>query len=247
MSRGRSIFFRPFSLFYFSILLLLSLLIFPVLMTFYREIMVTGLGLPPWMFEVVLLLSLLGSSVNIPLTTLESHEPIRVYREVRFFGVSWRIPDMEMGIRRTYVMVNLGGCIVPVLISLYLLIYEIPRLSGDPVTSYMNVLLVFLVVMIISYRSSRLVNGLGIATPMMWPPLTTVFTLVLLSFFRAVWCPTQVAYIGGTLGALVGADLLNLRRIPSLGAPVVSIGGAGTFDGIFLTGLISVVLVLMLV
>jgi uncharacterized membrane protein len=62
-----------------------------------------------------------------------------------------------------------------------------------------------------------------------------------------VACPTQVAYVGGTIGALVGADLLNLKKIPELGAPIVSIGGAGSFDGIFLTGLFSVVLVLMLV
>ena len=38
------------------------------------------------------------------------------------------------------------------------------------------------------------------------------------------------------------ADLLNLRRIRSLGAPVVVVGGAGTFDGVFLSGLLAVLL-----
>jgi uncharacterized membrane protein len=61
-----------------------------------------------------------------------------------------------------------------------------------------------------------------------------------------VSCPTQIAYVGGTLGTLIGADLLNLRRVEGIGAPVVSIGGAGTFDGVYLTGLISVLLVLIL-
>ncbi|MBW2109628.1 MAG: DUF1614 domain-containing protein, partial [Deltaproteobacteria bacterium] len=51
-----------------------------------------------------------------------------------------------------------------------------------------------------------------------------------------------VAYISGTLGTLIGADLLNLRKIYDLGAPVASIGGAGTFDGIFLNGLLAVLL-----
>ena len=51
-----------------------------------------------------------------------------------------------------------------------------------------------------------------------------------------------VAYIGGSLGTLIGADLLNLSKVQGLGAPVVSIGGAGTFDGIFLTGIIAVLL-----
>jgi uncharacterized membrane protein len=40
----------------------------------------------------------------------------------------------------------------------------------------------------------------------------------------------------------VGADLLNLRKASNLGAPVMSIGGAGTFDGVFLTGIIAVLL-----
>jgi uncharacterized membrane protein len=52
-----------------------------------------------------------------------------------------------------------------------------------------------------------------------------------------------VAFVSGTVGTLVGADLLNLHRIADLGAPVVSIGGAGTFDGIFVTGIAAVVLV----
>ena len=41
---------------------------------------------------------------------------------------------------------------------------------------------------------------------------------------------------------MIGADLLNLDKIRGLGAPVVSIGGAGTFDGIFLTGIVAVLL-----
>ena len=48
-----------------------------------------------------------------------------------------------------------------------------------------------------------------------------------------------IAYASGTLGTILGADLLNLHRIRELGAPLVSIGGAGTFDGVFLSGLIA--------
>jgi uncharacterized membrane protein len=51
-----------------------------------------------------------------------------------------------------------------------------------------------------------------------------------------------LAYVSGSLGTLIGADLLNLPSLRSLGAPVASIGGAGTFDGIFLTGIIAVLL-----
>jgi uncharacterized membrane protein len=51
-----------------------------------------------------------------------------------------------------------------------------------------------------------------------------------------------LAYVSGSLGALIGADLLNLGNLQGLGAPVASIGGAGTFDGIFLTGILAVLI-----
>ena len=34
----------------------------------------------------------------------------------------------------------------------------------------------------------------------------------------------------------------NLGKLRELGAPVASIGGAGTFDGVFLTGIVAVLL-----
>jgi uncharacterized membrane protein len=56
-----------------------------------------------------------------------------------------------------------------------------------------------------------------------------------------------LAYIGGTLGTLIGADILNMDKIKDLGAPVASIGGAGTFDGIFLSGIMGVLLAAILI
>ena len=41
---------------------------------------------------------------------------------------------------------------------------------------------------------------------------------------------------------LIGADLLNLHRVREFDAPVLSIAGAGTFDGIVVTGILAVLL-----
>ena len=49
----------------------------------------------------------------------------------------------------------------------------------------------------------------------------------------------DVAYVAGSMGTLIGADIMNLHRVVELGAPMLSIGGAGTFDGVFLTGIIA--------
>jgi uncharacterized membrane protein len=82
------------------------------------------------------------------------------------------------------------------------------------------------------------VRGVGIAVPVFAPVVITAILAFILS--REYAAP--LAYIGGSMGTLIGADLLNLDKISGLGAPVASIGGAGTFDGIFLTGILAVLL-----
>jgi uncharacterized membrane protein len=229
-----------------SFIFFLLIVIFPLLTVTFRSILVEGLGLPPEAFGYVLLISLIASYINIPLTTVEAKVPIYTYKEIKYFFVTWRVPTMEMGLKKTYVTINLGGGVVPLLISAYLMFYSMPRCSTDLIQSFGKLLTVLLIVAFSTYRSSRIVKGLGIATPMLGPPLMTALATFAVDMFSPVSCPTQVAYVGGTIGTLIGADLLNLPKLPELGAPVVSIGGAGTFDGIYLTGLISVLLVLLL-
>ena len=85
---------------------------------------------------------------------------------------------------------------------------------------------------------ARVVPGVGIVVPTFVPPLAAAVTAWVLD----VEATAALAYVAGTLGTLLGADLLNLPRVRELDAPVVSIGGAGTFDGIFVTGIVAVLL-----
>jgi uncharacterized membrane protein len=48
-----------------------------------------------------------------------------------------------------------------------------------------------------------------------------------------------VAFTIGVVGPLVGADLMHLKDIEANEIGVVSIGGAGTFDGIVLSGIVA--------
>ena len=88
------------------------------------------------------------------------------------------------------------------------------------------------------FAVARPVPGIGIVTPSLIPPLCAALTALWLGGHAVA----AVAYVAGTFGTLVGADLLNMPRVRSLQAPVVSVGGAGTFDGVFLTGLAAVLL-----
>jgi uncharacterized membrane protein len=129
----------------------------------------------------------------------------------------------------TLIAINVGGAVIPVLVSLYLLISR---------HLWVKSAIAVAVVAAICHLLAHPVPGLGIAMPVFVPPLAAAGVALLLS--RAEAAP--LAYIGGSLGALVGADLLNLDKVQELGAPVASIGGAGTFDGVFLSGVLAVLL-----
>jgi uncharacterized membrane protein len=189
--------------------------------------------------------SLVGSLVNFPVATLESRVPVVGFREVSVFGVTWQLPSVGFGVAKTHVLINIGGAVLPVIVSGYLLGMPILHVPGNPVNEYIAIGAVLVIVTVLVNRSAQVVEGLGVATPALIPPLVTALATILVDFVSHLHSPTQVAYIGGTLGTLIGADLLNLHKIRDMGAPVVSIGGAGTFDGIYFTGIVSVLLVVL--
>jgi uncharacterized membrane protein len=186
------------------------------------------LGLSPSLMFWLLIFTLVGSLVNIPLTTLKSPE-IMGGQIVSYYGMRFRVPRGQRP-RETVLAVNVGGAVIPVALSIYLMTrmdlgLALPVLVAG-VTLVVN-------------RLARPVRGLGIAVPGLIPPLVAVLGAYIL-------CDPELrapsAYIASTLGILLGADLLKLGEIGRLGAPVASIGGAGTFDAIFLSGIIAVLL-----
>jgi len=193
------------------------------------------LGLPPEYAMLVLLLSLGGSWINIPVARLASRVQMVTLRPA-FFGFLYPVPSIETVIQDTRIAVNLGGCIVPVAICVYLFAMVPQALAGFLAATVM--------VTVICHSLARPVPGFGISIPVLIPPLSAGISAYIVT--RMLGLPIHqaagIAYVSGVLGVLIGADLLNLARIRSLGAPMVSIGGAGTFDGIFLTGILSVML-----
>ena len=186
------------------------------------------IGIPSTYLFGLLLLSWFGSWINIPIARLRTDEPLYDEAIVSFFGQRYVIPKKRRP-RQTVVAVNLGGAVVPTCLSLYLV-----TRSQVPV----GVLIATAAVAAVTYRLARPVEGLGIAVPLLIPPLSAAFSALLLVPQQA----PLTAYVAGTMGTLIGADLLNLDKIAGLRAPVASIGGAGTFDGVFITGIIAVLL-----
>lgn len=184
------------------------------------------LGLSPDSALLLFLTILGGSLVNLTLFSMKSEPP--------------RLEDIPPPLRefysrlphagRTIVTVNVGGCVVPASFSLYLLAHH-------PLNVF-YVALAVAAVALLCFKTTRALPGVGLGSPMLLAPLMAALVSVALDPLNAA----PLAFISGTLGVLIGADLLHLRDIRRLGAPVASIGGAGSFDGIFISGLIAVLL-----
>jgi len=185
------------------------------------------LGISPGAALLLLFASLIGSYFNIPVVYLPEHQVLS-QQEIDFFGMRYVVPFVTEW-PGTLIAVNVGGAVIPTMVSIYLLARN--RL-------WVQAALAKAAVALVCYWLSRPIPGLGIAEPVFVPSVTTTIVALLLSREQAA----PLAYIGGSLGTLIGADLLNLGNIRGLGAPVASIGGAETFDSIFLIGIVAVLI-----
>lgn len=186
------------------------------------------LGLAAESAGLLLVVTLLGSLINLPLFSVRTDPEAQRQRLQELPRILLRRMKVIPG--RTLIAVNVGGCVVPLAFSLYLMNFSQP--------GPLDVLAAVATVTLVSYGVSFSVPRVGIAMPVLVAPVTAAIA--------ALWLDPELApalaYIGGTLGVLIGADILRLKDIGRLGEPAASIGGAGTFDGIFVTGLVAVLL-----
>jgi uncharacterized membrane protein len=171
--------------------------------------------------------TLIGSFFNIPIAELPP-EKVMSDQVINYFGMQYAVPVVSHW-SGTVLAVNVGGAVIPALMSTYLLVTRELWAKG--------VVAIAIVALVIHWLATP-VHGIGIAVPVFVPVIITAAVAMLLSRENAA----PLAYIAGSLGTLIGADLTNLDKVSGLGAPVASIGGAGTFDGIFLTSILAVLL-----
>jgi uncharacterized membrane protein len=178
-----------------------------------------ALGLSPQGAFMVFALSLIGSIINIP---IKRERIVRQQPIPTLFSMLFYYPPV---IQEQVLAINFGGAVVPLVFSLYLL----------PRAPFVQVALATAAVSIVCYLVARPVPGRGILMPAMVPPLAAALSAMV--FARTN--PGVAAYISGTVGTLIGADLMHLDDMRHTGPGVLSIGGAGVYDGIFLAGLIA--------
>jgi len=208
-------FFFPVGCLLFASFILLLPILFLLGVFHVITISFAELGISPELTFILLLSILVGSSINIPLTKRKQ------FYEKSSFDFFRRPKLKQKGIA-----INLGGAIIPLGLSVYFFT-QVP--AWPAITA-------IVLMIIISKFSARVIPNKGITLPFFIPPIfSALFAIMLAPEFAA-----QIAFIAGALGVLIGADLLNLKRAKESG--MVFIGGAGVFDGIFLVGIVAVLL-----
>ncbi len=196
----------------------------------------TRLRLPPLVASFSVLGILLGSLVNIPV-----YRFARDQEQAEIVWGAFQIGALSPRYRRlrteTVIAVNVGGCVIPTLLALW----QIRILSSAGFQTMVLALVVTLANIAIAWRAARPVPGVGIMMPGLLSPLVAVGLTWLLDIPEDYRTPT--AFVAGVMGPLVGADLLHLKDISRVSIGLLSIGGAGTFDGIVLSGLLAALLV----
>lgn len=209
--------FAPF------LFIILTILAIPVLLVlgFFKILQVgfENLGFPSELVLLTLFLMLVGSFVNIPLGRRKLVEAT----ESHFFGLFKRKRLLVQGLS-----VNVGGALIPLGIATFLL-FLVPL---------KETLVATLLMTFIAWRLSRVIPGKGIAVPVLIPP----FFAALFAFLLVPGEAALVAFVAGTLGVLLGADVLRLPQVMRGNIGMMSIGGAGVFDGIFLVGIVAALL-----
>ena len=209
-----------FAPFLFIILFILAI---PFLLAFgFFHVLRLGfenLGFPPELVLLTLFLMFVGSFINIPLGRRKLVE----VTESHFFGLFRRKRFLMQGLS-----LNVGGAIIPLLIAGFLL-FRVP-LQETLIATFLMTL--------VAWKLSYVIPGKGIAVPVLIPPLfAALFAFLLVPEGAAL-----VAFVAGTLGVLIGADLLRLPQVVKGEVGMMSIGGAGVFDGIFLVGIVAALL-----
>lgn len=213
-------FFFPLTLIFLIFFFLLPVFILMIQFSL-TETALLKLGISPVTAISVIYISLIGSLINIPIFNRRVSYEGTVNYPYKFIGYFSPVPSDKQ-----VIALNVGGAIVPVLICIYLL----------PKAPFIKTSIAILISMLIAYKLAKPVPMIGIRLPVLIPPVVAISLGLLFSPAN----PLPVAYISGVLGVLIGADLLNLKHVKTPG--IISIGGAGVYDGIFLVGIITALL-----
>jgi uncharacterized membrane protein len=216
------------SLFAIVLLIALLILIVPLLILGVIGAAFTRLGFSWISALAIVLLMLFGSFVNIPVYKIR-RDMIRIAPPDS--SIFWEYSQSNPSpVWDTTIAINLGGAVIPVAVSLYV-VYQAILITGSSLL--ISVCAGIILVAAISYVSTRNIPVLGIQVSLIIPGLTALLAGLMLSGGTGL-SAAVIAFVSGIAGTLLGGNIAQLFRIKNLEVPSVSIGGAGTFGAVFI-------------
>ncbi len=229
-------------------LLLLTGCLLPLIFVDLAQTALVNLHLSPTAAILVLMGMILGSVINIPISRFPTDREV----VVPVFPSPTGTPVFPQYTRLRHegvIAVNLGGCVIPVLLAVRLSRHIVEAGSVAIVATCLGVI----VNSLLCYRVAKTIPGLGIAIPLFVPASVALVTawigLPLIAGLLGAAVPIDgsefrapAAFIVGISGPLIGADLMHWPDFKKAGIGFASIGGAGTWDGIVLSGLLAALL-----
>lgn len=212
------------------IVVVFLIVLFPILFGQLMLASLTKLHLSPNAALALMAAIFFGGLVNIPIKRIARDRPVEAHA-LDVFGLSGFWPELRRTRQETIIAVNVGGCIVPAGIA----VYQLAHLAPLGATTLIAVAVACAINIFVCYRFAQLLPGIGIALPGLVPPIVAAVAAMLLVPEHAA----PAAFVAGVAGPLVGADLFHLKEIEDSAVGVASIGGAGTFDGIVLSGIVA--------
>ncbi len=219
------------SLLLFLILLLIFLL--PLLFLDVMFLALSKLGIPPVLAPFIIFGMLLGSVINIPIKRESILVPLP-FHPLDIWGLNRSWPNLKKELREKILAINVGGFVIPIM----LVCYEIVLIAWQRPDILLALGAAVFINILICYILAEPVPRVGITLPALVPGILAAATALIMAPDMA----PPVAFCAGVLGPVIGADLMNLREIERAQVGIISIGGAGTFDGIVISGLIAVLL-----
>lgn len=231
----KQLIFLPVSLPFFIFLMGLPFLILAVLSLLEVSpgpLLHKTLGLSVLESVALYLTILIASVINIPLYEFKSRRDSE-QKYASYLGVKYPLPIWHG--HNTVVSVNLGGCIIATIASVYFAM----ALSSQ----WVMILLSIVAVSLGTFLLSRPSRSIGYYVPIYVPALLSlaVALIALYIYGGGLYNCARLSFIAATIGTIAGTSLINIPRLYKLGTSFISIGGFGSFDGIFVSGVLATI------
>ena len=199
-------------------------------------------------FFIVILAMLLTSVIELPIHTMRTKKPDYSEREARAIGGIYGVPiveEMQTDAEKRYktrITLNLGGFIIPLLFSFYLL-FSLNQMESYPLP-VLEVTMATLLMTLISYMITEVKGGVGIIVP----NYAGLFAIPIGMILAPSGLPLELIvevliFVPAIFGILLGM-LITVITLPreEVGSAFFNLGGIGSFYTIYLISFLALII-----